>query len=83
MHEVRVDHGHHRDALGQRPPDGEDLVRRRPGAQRGRPRGVDDRAVGQRVAEREAELDEVGAAVGVGLARRAATSSMSGKPPIM
>ena len=33
-------------------------------------RGVDDRPVGERVGERDAELHEVGAAVGVGLADR-------------
>ena len=44
--------------------------------------GVDHRAVGQRVGERHAELDEVGAGVGVGLADRAREVSRSGKPPI-
>ena len=46
----------------------EDAVERRAGAQRGGAGGVDHRAVGERVGVRDAELDEVGAVVGVGLA---------------
>ena len=42
---------------------------RGPGAQRGRGGGVDDRPVGQRVRERDPELDEVRAGLGVGVAR--------------
>ena len=44
-------------------------------------RGVDHRAVGERVGERHAELDEVGAAVGVGLADRARRAPRSGSRP--
>ena len=43
--------------------------------------GVDDRAVGERVGERDAELDQVGAAVGVRLADRARRPRASGSRP--
>ena len=49
---------------------------------RGR-RRVDHRAVGERIREGHAELDQVGARVGVGLARPRSEASRSGKPPIM
>ena len=59
----------------------EHAVERRARAQRGGARRVDHRAVGERVGERHAELDEVRAAVGVRLADRRATPSMSGSRP--
>ena len=44
--------------------------------------GVDHRAVGERVGERHAELDQVGAGLGVGEPDPRASVSRSGKPPI-
>ena len=82
-HEVRVAHEHHRDGLGERR--GRPRARRatrRAGRERRGAGGVDHRAVGERVRERHAELDQVGAALRVGLADRARARRASGKPPI-
>ena len=68
--EVRVAHEDHREALRERPPELEHGRHRGARRERLRARRVDHRAVRQRVGERHAELDEVGAAVGVGLADR-------------
>src|SRR4051794_23156083 len=68
QHEVRVEHDHDREALAEPGADLQDAGDRRARPQRHGARGVDDRPVGQRVGERYAELDEVGAAVGVGVA---------------
>jgi hypothetical protein len=79
--EVRVAHEHHRNRLGEGPPHLQHAVQRRARRKRGGVRGVDHRAVGQRVRERHAELDQVGAGLGVRLADRPG-GLRSGKPPI-
>ena len=60
-HEVGVAHEHHRQPGGERLGDVEHGVDRRPAASARGAGGVDHRAVGERVGERHAELDEVGA----------------------
>ena len=67
---VRVDHQHHRDPLGDRAADLQRRRKRRPRLQRRRRRRVDRRPVGQRIGEGNAELDQVGAGIGVGLGDR-------------
>ena len=67
-HEVRVGHEDDREALRQPAGQLEHRVDGRARLERGGAGGVDDGAVGERVGERHPELDEVGAAVGVGLA---------------
>ena len=70
-HEVRVAHEHDRDGVRERLPDLQDAVHGGAGRERLGPGRVDHRAVRERVGERHAQLDEVGAGLGVGLADRA------------
>ena len=78
---VRVAHQHDRDALGDPRARVEHGADRGAGGERARRRRVDHRTVGQRVAERHAELDEVGARRRRRRADRPEVST-SGKPPI-
>ena len=83
QHEVRVGHQDDRQPRRERPR--RCRARRRrvvPAASARVRRGLDHRPVGDRVGERHAELDQVGAAVRVGLRRSPATSRGPGSPPI-
>ncbi len=65
-HHVGVDHQHHRQAPGGVGADVQDVVRGHARVQRLRAGRVDHRAVGQRVGEGHAQLDQVGPGVGGG-----------------
>ena len=65
-HHVHVDHQHHRDLVADRLADLQRGPQRRPLGQRLGGGGVDRGTVGERVGERHAELDQVGARVDVG-----------------
>ena len=79
---VGVTHEHDRDAArrsARRPPARRAALA--PAASACGGRGVDHRAVGERVAERHAELDQVGAGLGVGGRDRAPRSRRPGSRP--
>ena len=81
---VRVAHQHHRRRARASGAATSSSTRSKvaPASQRPLARGLDRRAVRERIGEGNAELDQVGARVRVGLARRAASRARSGKPPI-